>query len=371
MSAAGPSTPPPASVTGERFGAVDGQAVDRYTLTNAQGMVVKILTYGGIIQTIEVPDRDGRRANVTLGFAHVDEYLRQSAYFGAIVGRYANRLAGGAFTLDGVTYRVPITDGPNALHGGAKGFDRHLWQATEVIEGDTVGVRLSRLSPDGEEGFPGALAVEVTYTISADNALRIQYGASTDRPTILNLTNHAYFNLAGEGSGDVYDQVLTIAADHYTPIDAALTPTGAIAPVAGTPLDFTSPTVIGARIRDSFEQLVRARGYDHNFVLNRPRAPDTTLLPAAQVRDPRSGRTLDVFTTEPGVQFYSGNFLDGALVGTSGKAYRQGDGFCLETQHYPDSPNHPIFPSTVLLPGRQFTSTTIYAFSTADEEGAK
>jgi aldose 1-epimerase len=363
-STAGSSPPATPSITKQPFGTVDGQSVDLYTLTNARGMEVKIMTYGGIIQSIKVPDWSGQMANVALGFSTLDDYVtKNSPYFGAIIGRYANRIAKGMFTLDGVTYQLPVNNGPNSLHGGLKGFDKRVWQATEVHAGHTVGLTLSRISPDGEEGYPGTLAVTVTYTLTNRNALRIHYRATTDKPTIINLTNHTYFNLAGEGSGDVYDQLLRINADHFTPVDATLIPTGAIDPVAGTPLDFTRPTAIGERIRDSFEQIVLAHGYDHNFVLNRPRPDDTSLILAASAHDPKSGRTLRIYTTEPGIQFYAGNFLDGSLVGTSGKVYRQSDGFALETQHFPDSPNHPNFPSTVLRPGQEFTSTTIYKFS--------
>jgi aldose 1-epimerase len=363
-STAGHSPPATPSITKQPFGTVDGQPVDLYTLTNSRGMEIKIMTYGGIIQSIKVPDWSGQMANVALGFSTLDDYVNQnSPYFGALIGRYANRIAKGMFTLDGVTYQLPVNNGPNSLHGGLKGFDKRVWQATEVQADNAVGLMLSRVSPDGEEGYPGTLAVTVTYTLTNHNALRIHYRAMTDKPTIINLTNHTYFNLAGEGSGDVYDQKLRINADHYTPVDATLIPTGAIDPVAGTPLDFTSPTAIGERIRDSFEQIVLAHGYDHNFVLNRPSPDDTSLILAASAHDPKSGRTLRIYTTEPGIQFYAGNFLDGSLVGTSGKVYRQSDGFALETQHFPDSPNHPNFPSTVLRPGQEFTSTTIYKFS--------
>ena len=362
-----PHAMPPGSagVTSEPFGQLDGQPVLRFTLTGAGGLIVRLLSYGGIVQAIEAPDRDGRPANVTLGFPDLHSYVTLSPFFGAIIGRYANRIAGGRFTLDGQAYSIPINSPPNSLHGGARGFDKHIWQAEELREGDAVGIRLARTSPDGEEGYPGALRVEVSYLLTANNALRIRYRASVDRPTVLNLTNHAYFNLAGEGAGDVYDHVLRLAADRYTPIDAALIPTGAIEPVAGTPLDFTAPIAIGARIRDRHQQLLRAQGYDHNMVVRRADRFDASLVMAARVYEPRSGRVLEVSTTEPGLQFYSGNFLDGTLVGTGGNTYRQGDGFCLETQHFPDSPHRPEFPSTVLRPDQEFDSTTVYTFSTS------
>jgi aldose 1-epimerase len=311
-----------------------------------------------------VPDRDGNIANVVLGFATLDDYVQWNhlPYFGCITGRYANRIAGGRFTLDGVDYQLAVNNPPNALHGGLRGFDKQVWDVTETDSDDGVAVRLSRISPDREEGYPGTLDVAVTYTLTSVGDLRIDYHATTDRRTVVNLTNHTYYNLAGEGSGSVENHELQLFASRYTPVDVTSIPTGELAAVAGTPFDFTEPARVGARIRENHAQIVNGSGYDHNFVFDRPSPDDTSLIPAANLHDPSSGRRLSLFTTEPGVQFYSGNFLTGAFAGASGRRYRQGDGLALETQHFPDSPNQPDFPSTVLRPGEEFTSTTVMRF---------
>lgn len=350
-------------VSREPFGEIKGQRVDRFTLANRHGLRVEILPYGGIIRAVWVPDRAGELANVALGFADLAGYLtRNEPFFGCIAGRYANRIARGAFSIDGQSYQLATNDGANHLHGGVRGFDKRLWDAAEIREDAAAGVRLSLISPDGEEGYPGTLTVTVDYRLEDDNGLRVDYLAETDRPTIVNLTNHSYWNLAGEGSGSIENHVLWLAASRYTPVDASLTPTGELAPVAGTPFDFTTPTAIGARIRQDDPQLLIGRGYDHNFVFDRP-AGDASLLRAATLRDPGSGRTLTIATTEPGTQVYAAGYLDGTIVGASGRAYRQGDGVALETQHFPDSPNQPHFPSPVLRPGEVYRSTTVYSFS--------
>jgi aldose 1-epimerase len=345
----------------ETFGkTADGKSVDLYTLTNSNGLEVRAMTYGGIIVSMRVPDRKGKLADIVLGHDDFDGYLVNPPYFGAIVGRYANRIANGTFTLDGVKYTLPKNDGQNTLHGGLIGFNKVIWEAKEFKNQKGVGVAFNYLSKDGEEGFPGNLKVKVSYTLTNENQLIIDYEATTDKATPLNLTQHTYFNLAGEGNGDILAHEVMLNADRFTPADKTLIPTGEIRPVKGTPLDFTTPTTIGARINDNYEQLVIGHGYDHNFVIKRK---DNSLTLAARAREPNSGRVLEVFTTEPAVQLYSGNFLDGTLVGKQGHAYKKREGFCLETQHFPDSPNHPDFPSTILRPGTTFRSQTVFKFS--------
>lgn len=336
-----------------------GDTVEVFTLTNAHGLEVRAATYGGIIVSLFVPDRDGRMADVVLGHDSLDGYLRGSLYFGAVVGRFGNRIANARFTVDGMTYRLVANDGRNHLHGGLRGFDQVVWRAAPFRTDSTVGVVLSYTSPDGEEGYPGNLNARVTYTLTDRNELVVDYLATTDKATPVNLMQHSYFNLAGEGAGDVLGHLLRINADLMTPVDENLIPTGAIVPVAGGPFDFRSLTAIGARIATDDEQLRRGRGYDHNFVLNRG---EPGLVHAALVVEPTSGRTLDIYTTEPGLQIYSGNFLDGSVVGKAGRVYRHRTGLCLETQHYPDSPNQPGFPSTLLRPGEDYRSRTVFAF---------
>ena len=338
----------------------DGHTIEEYTLRNAAGMEVKCISFGGILTSISVPDRQGRLANVALGFDSLAKYEAEHPYFGAITGRYANRIGGGRFSLDGVDYQLFQNDGGNSLHGGEVGFDKRIWSASE----SDGALEFAYRSPDGEEGYPGNLDVTVRYSLDADNGLRIDYNAETDAPTVLNLTNHSYFNLQGEGEGAIYDHLLTLNADHYTPTAEDQIPTGEIEPVAGTPFDFRRAKTMGSGQRSAHPQIAAAKGYDHNFVLKRDGLAEGELGLAARVYEPRSGRVMEVWTTEPGVQFYAGNFLDATLAGASGRLYRQSDGFALETQHFPDSPNKPQFPSTVLRPGERFVSTTVYRFST-------
>lgn len=338
-----------------------GDAVTEYTLTNAQGVEVKIITYGGTITSIRLPGRTGEAANVVLGFANLQDYEQKSPYLGCITGRYANRIAGASFTLDGQTHQLERNDGPNSLHGGRKGFDKVVWEVAREIDGaEGSGIELHYTSPAGEEHFPGALDTTVTYLLNDQNELRIHYRATTDQPTHVNLTNHTLWNLGGEGQGSIEDHLLQIAAEQYTPVDAAAIPLGPHEEVAGTPFDFRAPTPIGARIRSNHQQIVYGKGYDHNWVLSRQ--DETALVQAATLHHPASGRRLEVWTTEPGVQAYTGNFLSGAIYGTSGRAYRQGDGIALETQHFPDSPNQPSYPSTVLRPGDVYDTTTVFRF---------
>jgi aldose 1-epimerase len=337
----------------------DGSPVHRWALANDRGMTVAVLTFGGIVQALEVPDRDGVPANVVLGQPTLDDYVAGNPpYLGALIGRFGNRIAGGVFTLDGRTWRLPVNNPPNSLHGGTEGFDRRVWTAT----GTDAGVELAYTSPDGEMGFPGTLEVTVRYTLAPDNALRIDYLATTDAPTVLNLTNHSYFNLAGEAAGSIEGHILQLNAGRYVPTDATSIPTGELAPVAGTPFDFTSPHAVGERIGDDDEQLRFGAGYDHNYVLDRPPGTEGSLVAAARVEEPGSGRVLEVATTEPGLQLYSGNQLDGSVTGTGGVAYGPRAGLALETQHFPDSPNQPGFPSTVLRPGEVHRSATVYRF---------
>jgi aldose 1-epimerase len=341
--------------------AADGQTVHEYTLTNKSGIIVTILTLGGIITSLQVPDRKGELANIVLSFDSVKDYETISPYFGALIGRYGNRIANAQFTLEGKTYPLAANDGPNSLHGGSKGFDKCVWTAQEISGNGSTGLELTYLSPDGEEGYPGNLSVKVVYSLTDDNEIRIDYQATTDQTTVINLTNHAYFNLAGAGSGTIENEILMLNADTYTLADAVLIPTGVLAPVDGTPFDFRTPKRIGADLRSGHDQILIARGYDHNFVLNRP--DESALALAARVHDPVTGRTMDVSTTEPCIQFYTGNFLNGTTRGTNGIVFRQADALCLETQHFPNSPNMPDFPSTVLRPGETYQSATVFKFT--------
>jgi aldose 1-epimerase len=333
----------------------DGRPVEMFTLTNANGVEVRAITYGGIITSIRVPDRAGTFGDVALGFDRLESYLKGHPFFGTIVGRYGNRIAGGKFTIDGRAYTLATNNGPNHLHGGKVGFDKAVWNAEPTPAG--AGVVFTHTSPDGDEGYPGTLKARVTYTLTDRNELIAEYHATSDKPTPVNLTQHTYFNLAG--GGDILGHELTIHADRYTPVDATLIPTGELAPVERTPFDFRKPTPVGARIGQPHDQLKNGQGYDHNFVLN---GKAGTLRPAARLTEPKTGRTLDIATTEPGVQFYTGNFLDGTLTGKGGQVYNRRAGLCLETQHFPDSPNKPNFPSSILRPGQEYRSRTVFTF---------
>ncbi len=351
------------TISYDAFGTTpEGQTVTLYTLTNSNGVEAQITNFGGVIVSLKVPDRNDSLADVVLGFDKLEPYFEDSPYFGALVGRYGNRIAKGKFTLDGQEYTLAQNNMGNHLHGGLRGFDKMLWQA-EPQSGDSssVGLKLRYQSPDGEEGYPGTLTTTVIYTLTNDNELRIDYQATTDAPTVVNLTNHSYFNLTGQGGSSILNHEVMINADRFVPVDSTLIPTGELAEVAGTPLDFREPTPIGARIDAEHPQLEYGIGYDHCWVLNKE---GDALTLAATVYEPNSGRFMEVHTTEPGVQFYSGNFLDGTLTGKDGAVYEQRTGFCLETQHFPDSPNQPNFPSTELRPGETYQTTTVYTFST-------
>jgi aldose 1-epimerase len=343
----------------ESFGKTPDGPVDLYTITNTKGVELRVTNYGGIIVSLRLPDKNGSPADIVLGYDNLDGYLKNPAYFGAIVGRYANRIANGKFTLDGIEYHLAKNNGPNSLHGGLKGFDKVIWHAEPFTDQPGSGLILSFASKDGEEGYPGNLKAKVTYTLTDQNELKIDYEATTDKATPLNLTSHSYFNLSGEGNGDILKHELTLNADRFTPVDQTEIPTGDLRSVNGTPMDFTKSTTVGARINDSYEQLLIGHGYDHNFVLNRK---GDGLQLAASVRDPRTGRVLEVYTTEPGVQLYTGNFLDGTITGKHAHVYNQHAALCLETQHFPDSPNHANFPSAILRPGQRYRSSTVYKF---------
>lgn len=347
----------------EPFGKTgDGRTVDLYTLKNKSGMEVAITNFGGIIVNLKVPDRAGKIDDVVLGYDSIDGYLTNKAFFGATIGRYGNRIAHGTLVLDGTTYKLPKNDGDNTLHGGPEGFNKRLWNAKDVSSGRGASLELTYVSKDGEEGFPGNLSAKVVFSLTDKNEVVIAYSATTDKDTVVNMTNHSYFNLAGQGNGDILEHVLTIHGDRITAVDAMLIPTGELRPVKGTPFDFRQATAIGARINQDDPQLKIGKGYDHNWVL--AAHGKGVPIPVAEAYEPKAGRVLQVLSTEPGVQFYSGNFLDGTIQGKGGKVYNHRYGFCLETQHYPDSPNHPSFPSTELKPGQTYSTTTIFKFST-------
>jgi aldose 1-epimerase len=350
------------STTKKPFGkTADGQAIDLYVLTNKNGAEASITNYGGAVVTLKMPDKNGKFADVVLGYDTAEGYLSDKSFFGALVGRYGNRIGNAQFVLDGTTYTLAKNNGQNSLHGGLKGFNRVLWTAKPISSKDGQALELNYTSKDGEEGFPGNLKVTVVYTLMDSNALKISYYATTDKKTVVNLTNHSYFNLAGQGSGDILGALMMINADKFTPVDKGLIPTGELRDVAGTPFDFRKPTAIGSRINADDEQLKLGGGYDHNFVLHRESPTGESL--AARVVDPGSGRVMEVWTTEPGVQFYTANFLDGKVAGKGGATYPKRSAFCLETQHFPDSPNKPSFPPVVLNPGGHYRTATTYKFS--------
>ncbi len=346
----------------QAFGKTDeGQQADLYVLTNKNGVEVAITNYGGTVVSLKVPDRKGKVEDVVLGYDDAGGYATGKNYLGATIGRYGNRIAHGKFSLNGVAYTLAKNNGENSLHGGVRGFGQRMWTAKDVSGATGQALELTYLSKDGEEGYPGNLSVKVIYTLTDHNELKIEYSATTDKDTVVNLTNHAYFNLAGQGNGDILQHELMIHADRFTPVDAGLIPTGELKAVKGTPFDFQTPTAVGTRINQEDEQLKLGKGYDHNWVLTGGK-PGTLAL-AARLSEPKSGRILETWTTEPGIQFYTGNFLDGTIRGKEGKVYNFRSALCLETQHFPDSPNHPAFPSTVLKPGQHYRSTTVYKFS--------
>ncbi|HYG10865.1 MAG TPA: aldose epimerase family protein [Pyrinomonadaceae bacterium] len=350
----------PRPIKAESFGEADGQRVELYTLTNSRGVEAKITNYGATVVSLKVPDRAGRFADVLLGYDTLEDYRQSTFYVGPVIGRYANRIAGGRFTLNGKEYKLAVNNGENHLHGGLKGFDKVVWKARPLRARGGAALELTYLSPDGEEGYPGNLSVKIVYTLTERDELKIEYTATTDQDTVVNLTNHAYFNLAGQGNGDILKHKLQINADRFIPADEKSIPTGELRSVSGTPFDFRRATAIGARIEQDDEQLKFGRGYDHTFVIN---GRAGTLRRAATASEPVTGRVLEVWTTEPGMQLYTGNYLESTMASKGGKTYGQRHGFCLETQHFPDSPNKPHFPSTVLRKGGRFNSTTIYRFS--------
>jgi aldose 1-epimerase len=359
LSGCSSTSPAPQQVIRAPFGRTqDGQLVDIFTLRNIKGAEARISNYGGIVVSLKVPDRDGKLGDVVLGYDALEDYITNSPYFGALIGRYGNRIAKGKFTLNGLDYTLAVNNGPNALHGGKKGFDKVVWTPSILTTPQGPALKLTYVSKDGEEGYPGTLSVTVVYTLRDDNALAVDYTATTDKDTVVNLTQHSYFNLAGKGT--ILDHVVMIPADKFTPVDSTLIPTGELRPVAGTPFDFRQPTAIGARIGQADEQLKFGNGYDHNWVVNKP-FDQMGLL--ARVFEPTTGRVMEVLSTEAGLQFYSGNFLDGSNIGKGGWVYKFRDGFCMEPQHYPDSPNQPAFPSVVLKPGQTYKNLIVYKFS--------